>query len=163
MSSSNCCFLTCIQVSQEAGWVVWYTHLFQNFPQSIMTHTVKDFGIVNKAEIDVLLELWNSVTSVVSNSLQPHKPIPTRFLCPWDFPGKNAEVGCHFLLQGIFLTQGSSLGLLHLLHCTQILSCWTNACTMPHVIRLTESNTLREWERRQSSFDRISGNLVTDS
>ena len=57
MSSSNCCFLTCIQISQEAGQVVWYSHLFQNFPQFIVIHTVKGFGIVNKAEIDVLLEL----------------------------------------------------------------------------------------------------------
>jgi len=51
MSSSNCCFLTCIQISQEAGKVVWYSHLFQNFPQFIVIHTVKGFGIVNKAEI----------------------------------------------------------------------------------------------------------------
>ena len=58
MSSSNCCFLTCIQVSQEAGQVVWYSHLFQNCPQFIVTHTVKGFGIVNKAEIDVFLELF---------------------------------------------------------------------------------------------------------
>src|SRR5574340_739401 len=57
MSSSNCCFLTCIQVSQEAGQVVWYSHLCQNFPQFIVIHTVKGFGIVNKAEIDVFLEL----------------------------------------------------------------------------------------------------------
>ena len=57
MSSSNSCFLTCIQVSQEAGQVVWYSHLFQNFPQFIMIHTVKGFGIVYKAEIDVFLEL----------------------------------------------------------------------------------------------------------
>ena len=57
VSSSNCCFLTCIQVSQEAGQVVWYSHLFQNFPQFIVMHTVKVFGIVNKAEIDVFLEL----------------------------------------------------------------------------------------------------------
>ena len=57
MSSSNCCFLTCIQISQEAGQVVWYSHLFQNFPQFIVNHTVKGFGIVNKAEIDVFLEL----------------------------------------------------------------------------------------------------------
>ena len=56
MSSSNCCFLTCIQISQEAGQVVWYSHLFQNFPQFIVIHTVKGFGIVNKAEIDVFLE-----------------------------------------------------------------------------------------------------------
>ena len=48
MSSSNCCFLTCIQISQEAGQVVWYSHLFQNFPQYFVIHTVKGFGIVNK-------------------------------------------------------------------------------------------------------------------
>ena len=57
MSSSNCCFLTCIQVSQEASQVVWYSYLFQNFPQLIVIHTAKGFGIVNKAEIDVCLEL----------------------------------------------------------------------------------------------------------
>ena len=57
MSSSNCCFLTCMQISQEAGQVVWYSHLFQNFPQLIVIHTVKGFDIVNKAEIDVFLEL----------------------------------------------------------------------------------------------------------
>ena len=57
MSSSNCCFLTCIQVSQEAGQVVQYSHLFQNFPQFIVIHRVKGYGIVNKAEIDVFLEL----------------------------------------------------------------------------------------------------------
>ena len=52
MSSSNCCFLTCIQVSQEAGQVVWYSHLFQNFPQFVDIYTVKDFGVINKAEVD---------------------------------------------------------------------------------------------------------------
>ena len=57
MSSSNCCFLICIQISQEAGQVVWYSHLSQNFPQFIVIHTVKRFGIVTKAEVDVFLEL----------------------------------------------------------------------------------------------------------
>src|SRR5574339_536844 len=57
MSSSNYCFLTCIQVTQEAGQVVWYSHLLKNFPQFIVMHTVKGFVIVNKAEIDVYLEL----------------------------------------------------------------------------------------------------------
>ena len=57
MSSSNCCFLTCIQISQEVSQVVWYFHLFKNFPQFVGIHTVKGFGIVNKAEIDVFLEL----------------------------------------------------------------------------------------------------------
>ena len=57
MSSSNCYFLSCIQISQEAGQVVWYSHLFQNFPQFVVIHTVNGFGIANKAEIDVFLEL----------------------------------------------------------------------------------------------------------
>ena len=57
MSSSNCCFLTCIQIFQEADQEVWYSHLFQNFPQFIVIHTVKGFGMVNKAEIEVFLEL----------------------------------------------------------------------------------------------------------
>ena len=57
MSSSNCCFLTCTQVSQEAGQVVWYSHLFQNFPQFVVIHRVKGFGVVSKAEIDVFLKL----------------------------------------------------------------------------------------------------------
>ena len=61
ISSSNCCFLTCIQISQEADQVVWYSHLLTNFPvycdpQFIVIHTVKGFGIVNKAEVDVFLE-----------------------------------------------------------------------------------------------------------
>ena len=49
-------------------------------------------------------------------SLGPHGLKPTRLLCPWDSPGKDTGVGCHFLLQGIFLTQGSNLRLLCLLH-----------------------------------------------
>ena len=57
MSSSNCCFLIGTQISQETGKVVWYSHLFQNFPQFVVIHTVKGFGIVNKAEIDGFLEL----------------------------------------------------------------------------------------------------------
>ena len=55
MSSSNYC-LTCIQISQEAGQVVWYSHLLNNFPQFVVIHTVKGFDVVNKAEVDVFLE-----------------------------------------------------------------------------------------------------------
>ena len=55
MSSSNCCFLTCIQISQETDKVVWHFHLFQNFPQFVVIHTVKGFGVVNK-EVVVILE-----------------------------------------------------------------------------------------------------------
>ena len=54
MSSSNCCFLTCIQVSQETGKVVWYSHFFKNFPQLVVIHTVKGFIVGNEA--DVFLE-----------------------------------------------------------------------------------------------------------
>ena len=85
--------------------MVWYSHLFQNFPQFIVIHTVKGFGIVNKAEIDVFLELFcffddpAEVASVVSDSVQPHRQQLTRLLCPWDSPGKNTGVGCHFLLR----------------------------------------------------------------
>ena len=57
MSGSDCCFLTCTQVSQEAGHVAWYSHLFQNVPQFIVIHRVKGVGIINKAELDVFLEL----------------------------------------------------------------------------------------------------------
>ena len=46
-----------MQISQEAGEVVWYSHLFQNFPQFIVIHIVKGFGVVNKAEVEVFLEL----------------------------------------------------------------------------------------------------------
>ena len=52
-----CCFLTCKQISQEAGKVVWYSHLFQNFPQFIVIHTIKGCDVVNKADVDVCLEL----------------------------------------------------------------------------------------------------------
>ena len=52
---------------------------------------------------------------------------------PWDFPGKNTEVACHVLLQGIFLTQGSNLSVLCLLHCRQILYLLNHWCNLPYV------------------------------
>ena len=67
MSSSNCCFLTYIQVSQKADKVVWYSHLFKSLPQFIVIHIVKGFGIVNEAEIDTFLEY----------SMQFHRGIST--------------------------------------------------------------------------------------
>ena len=57
MSVSNCCFLTSLQVSQEASKVVWYSLLLKNFPQFVVIHTVKGFGVVNEAEVDVFVEL----------------------------------------------------------------------------------------------------------
>ena len=71
------------------------------------------------------------VTSVMSDSLQPHGLYPARLLCPWDSPGKNTRVDCHTLLQGIFLTQGSYPHLLQLLHCRQILYLWSTG-EVPH-------------------------------
>ena len=64
---------------------------------------------------------WSNLSvsrSVVPDCLRPHGLQPTRLLCPWGFPGKDTGVGCHFLFQGIFPTQGSNLGLLY---CRQIL------------------------------------------
>ena len=57
MSSSNCCFLNCIQISQEANQVVWCSHVFKNFCSFFVIHTVKGFGVVNKGEVDVFLTL----------------------------------------------------------------------------------------------------------
>ena len=71
MSSSKCCFYPCTQISQEADQVFWYSHLFQNFPQIIVIHTAKGFGIVNRAEVDVFLELscvLNDVGNLISGS-----------------------------------------------------------------------------------------------
>ena len=55
-AQSNYCFLTCIQVSQKTGKVVWYSHLLENFPQFVVNNTVKRLSVVNEAEVDVFLE-----------------------------------------------------------------------------------------------------------
>ena len=177
MSGSTCSFLTCLQVSQEIGKVIWYSHLFKNFLQFVVSHTVIGFSVVFEAEIDVFLKfscffydpadignlmsgsssfsksnlyIWKFLVHVLLKSgmenfehcfasmqqsnvyiyadfmlacmpaqshhgaLQPHGLYPARLLCPWDFPGKNTGLGCHFLLQGIFSTLGSNP---HLLLC----------------------------------------------
>ena len=80
MSSSNCCFLICIQISQEGGQVVWYSHLFQNFPQIIVIHIVKGFGIVTKAEIVVF---WNPLAFLmIQRMLAIWSLVPLPFLNP---------------------------------------------------------------------------------
>ena len=79
MSSSNCYFLTCTQVSLEAGKVVWYSHLFQNFPQFSMIHTVKGISIVNETEVDFFF--WNSLAfSMIQEMLAIWSLIPLPFL-----------------------------------------------------------------------------------
>ena len=99
MFSSNCCFLTCIHISLEAGKVVWSSHLFKNFPQFVLIHTVKSFGIVNKA-VDVFLELPcflydpADVGNLISGSSTFSKPS----LYIWKF-------SVHVLLKPILLTK----------------------------------------------------------
>ena len=94
MSGSNCCFLIYIQVSQEAGQVIWYSHLFQNFPQFIVVHTVKGFVIVNKAEIDVFLELScfsddpADVGNLISGSIQKTKIMASDPITSWQIDVK---------------------------------------------------------------------------
>ena len=118
MSNSNCCILACIQISQEAGQVVWYSYLFQNFPQFIVIHTVKGLGIVTKAENNVFLEFFcffhdpANIGNLISGSsafsktsLNIRKFMVHVLLKP--------GVGSHSLFQGIFPSQGSHPGLLH--------------------------------------------------
>ena len=87
MSSSKCCFLTCIQISQEAGQVVWYSHLFQNFPQFIVIDTVEGFGVVNKGEIDVVLELscFSDDPSDIDNLISGSSAFSKTSLNIWKF------------------------------------------------------------------------------
>ena len=66
MSSSNCCFLTCIQISQEADQVVWYSHLLKNFPQFIVIHTVKGFGIQANTKIAIQTIWLYNIYSIIS-------------------------------------------------------------------------------------------------
>ena len=80
MSGSNCCFLTCILVSQETGKVVWYSHLFDNFPQFFVIHTFRGFSVVSEAEVDVFLEVPcllhdpANVVNLISGSSASLKP-----------------------------------------------------------------------------------------
>ena len=87
MSGSNCCFLTSIQISQEAGQVVWCSHLFKNFLQFVVIHTVKGFDIVNKAEVDVFLELscFFYDSTDVSNLISASSAFSKSSLNIWNF------------------------------------------------------------------------------
>ena len=81
MSSSICCFLTCIQISQEAGKVVWYSHLLKYFSQFVVIYTVKGFGVINKAE--VFCFFWNSLAfSMILQMLAIWSLVPLPFLKP---------------------------------------------------------------------------------
>ena len=85
MSSSNCCFLTCIQISQEAGEVVRYSHLFTNFPEFFVVHTVKGFGIVNKADAFLGLSCFYDDSKDVGSLISGSSAFPKSSLNIWKF------------------------------------------------------------------------------
>jgi len=100
MSNSNCCFLTCIQISQEAGQVTWYSHLLKNVRRFVVIHTVKGFGIVNKAEIDVFF--WNFLAlSMIQWMLAIWSLLPVPFLNPTWTSGGSRFMYCWSLAWGI--------------------------------------------------------------
>ena len=117
MSSANCCFLTCILVSQEAAKVVWYCYLLQNFPQFIVVHMVKGFSMVNEAEVDVF---WNSLAfSMIHQMLAIWSLVPLSFLNP-------------------AFTSGSSWFMLYWSLTWRILSITLMACQMSAVLQYFE-------------------------
>ena len=119
MPSSNCCFLTCIQISQEAVQVVWYAHLFKNFPQFIVIHTVKGFGIVNKAE----MFFWNSLAlSMIQWMLAIWTLIPLRFLNPAWTPGSSWFTYCWSLAWRILSNYFASMRWVQF--CSSLNSLW---------------------------------------
>ena len=87
MSGSNYCFLTWIQISQEADQVIWYSHLLKNFPQFVVIHTVKGFGVANKVEVDVFLELpcFFYDPTVVGNLISGSSPSSKPSFYIWEF------------------------------------------------------------------------------
>ena len=84
-SSSNCCFLTWIQISQEAGQMVWYSHLLKNFLQFIVIHTVKGFGIVNKADFFLEFSCFFDDLSNVGNLISGSSAFSKTSLNIWKF------------------------------------------------------------------------------
>ena len=85
MSCSNYCFLTCIQISQEAVQVVWYSHLFQNFPQFLVIHTVKGFGTVNKTDVFLELSCFFDDPADVGNLISGSSAFSKTSLNIWKF------------------------------------------------------------------------------
>ena len=85
MSGSNCCFLTCIQISQEVGKVVWYSHLLKNFPQSVVIHTVKGFGVVNKVDVSLELSCFFNDPVDVGNLISGSSAFSKSSLNIWKF------------------------------------------------------------------------------
>ena len=95
----------------------------------------------------------------MSASLRSHGLQPSRLLCSWDFPGKKTGVGCHFLLQGIFLTQGLNLCLLCFLYCRQILY----HCTIWDAYLTEKSINVKSWSKPDKFFRTIVENIYWEN
>ena len=103
MSSSNCYFLPCIQVSQEAGEMVCYSHLFKNFPQFVVIHTVKGFSVVSEAEENVFF--WNFLAfSMIQWMLAIWSLVPLPFLNTAWTSGSSSFACCSSLAWRILST-----------------------------------------------------------
>jgi len=85
MSGSNCCFLTCIRVSQDAGKVIWYSHHFKNFPEIVVIHTIKGFNIVNEAEVSLEFPCFFYDPTDVGNSISGSSVFSKPILYIWKF------------------------------------------------------------------------------
>ena len=85
MSGSNCCFLTCIQVSQEAGRVIWYSHLFQNFPHFVVIHPVKGFSVVSEADVFLEFSCFCHDPADVGNLISGSSAFSKSSLYIWKF------------------------------------------------------------------------------
>ena len=104
LSGSNRCFLTCIQISQQAGKVVWYSHLLEDSPHFLIIYTVKGFGIINEAEVNVFLVFFYffndpmdvknlmSASSAFSKSSLKTESSPFTYLPRARHPGMRSQV-----------------------------------------------------------------------
>ena len=101
MSGAGCCFLTCMQISQEASKVVWYSHLFKKFPQFLLIHAAKGFGVISKTEVDAFLEF--SCFSTIQWMLVIWSPVPLPFLF-YFFWGACLHFILFFLILFYFIT-----------------------------------------------------------
>ena len=135
LSGSNCCSLTSIQISQEARQVVWYSHLFQNFPQFVVIHKVKGFGIVNKAEVNIFLKFSSFFNDSmdVGNLISGSSTFSKSSLNIWKFTVVEAWLGefffCFFLVLPLYCYQPISLH--PRVHMLSHVIPWTSACQTP--------------------------------
>ena len=118
-------------------------------------------GVQNLSTCKVIWYVCVSAHSVVSNSLWPHGLQPTRLLCPWDFPSKNTGVGCYFLLQGIFPTQGSNPCLLCLLLHWQVGSLPLSHLGKPQLICMSPKSWYAILKDFETSYPIIASSCIS--